>query len=374
MYRAYKYRLYPTPEQEELIQKTFGCCRFVYNNVLAWRKDLWEKDKTKVSCFDCGNYVNQVLKNEYPWLREPDKWALNYAVRNLDSAYQNFFRSVGKGEKAGYPKFKSKYDNHKSYTTFNNGGVCITLDYDEGTIKLPKLKKVKVTLHRKAEGTIKTATISQTPSGKYYVSLICDCEDFEPFPEVDKQVGLDLGISTLVTTSDGEFIENPKTLKKYEEKLARLQRELSRKERGSHNYEKTRIKIAKVYEKISNVRKDYLHKLSRRLIEENQVIVSETLAIKEMMHDSHFAKSIGDVSWYELTTQLTYKAQWYGRKYVQLDKKFSSNSVCSECGCQLEEPIKPSEKNWVCPECKAELNRNVNSAKNILTEGMNVLS
>lgn len=373
MYRAYKYRLYPTPEQEELIQKTFGCCRFVYNNVLAWRKELWEKDKTKVSCFDCGKYVNQVLKNEYPWLREPDKWALSYAVINLDSAYKNFFRSIGKGEKAGYPKFKSKYDNHKSYTTCNNGGT-ITLDYDEGIIKLPKLKKVKVTLHRKADGLIKTATISHTPSGKYYVSLICECEDFAPLPEIDKQVGLDLGISTLVTTSDGEFIANPKTLKKYEDKLARLQRELARKERGSHNYEKTRIKIAKVYEKISNIRKDYLHKLSRRLIEENQVIVSETLAIKEMMHDSHFAKSIGDASLYELTTLLTYKAQWYGRKYVQLDKKFSSNSVCSECGCQLEEPIKPSDKNWVCPECKAELNRNVNSARNILTEGLNVLS
>lgn len=376
MYKAYKYRIYPDAVQEELIQKTFGCCRFVYNAVLDWRKKLWETEQKKVSVFDCGNYVNQVLKNEYPWLREPDKWALSNTVRNLDSAFQNFFRSIKKGEKAGYPKFKSRYDNHKSYTTniSGTGAKNIEVNFETNMIKLPKLKWIPATLHRRFDGIIKNATLSQVPSGKYFVSFIVEVPDPEPLPETDKKVGIDLGITNLVTTSDGVTFENPKTLAKYQRRLAILQQKLARQQQGSNNYEKTRKQIAKVHEKISNVRRDNLHKISHQLVQENQVIVSETLAIQQMMKDNPIARQIGDASLYELTTQLTYKAQWNGRQYIKLDKSFASNQICSECGCKLEESIKPSDKLWVCPECGAEIERNVNSAKNILAEGLSSLS
>lgn len=376
MYKAFKYRIYPDAVQEELIQKTFGCCRFVYNTVLAWRKDLYETKEETVSCFDSIKYVNNVLKNEYPWLREPDKWALSNAVRNLDRAYQNFFRSIKKGEKAGYPKFKSRYDNHKSYTTNVSGAGAKNIDvnFDTNMVKLPKLSWVQASLHRRFDGVIKNATVSQTPSGKYFVSIIVEVPDPAPLPETDKSIGLDLGIKNLITTSDGDIFENPKTLAKYEEKLARLQRQLSRQQRGSNNYEKTRVKIAKTHEKISNIRRDNLHKISRKLVNENQLIVSETLAIQEMMHDNPVAKSICDASWYELTNQIGYKSGWAGRKYIKLDKKFASNRICSACGCMLEESIEPNKKVWVCPECGAEIDRNLNAAKNILAEGLSSLS
>ena len=229
----------------------------------------------------------------------------------MDSAYQKFFK-----KHAGYPKFKSKHDNHKSYTTnFTNGNIAV---YFKGKkIKLPKLKEIRARLHRKFDGQIKSATLSQVPSGKYYVSILVEIEHIE-LPYTNQNTGIDLGIKDLCITSDGKKYENPKVIRKYEKKLAKLQRQLAHKEKRSRNYYKTKKKITLCHEKITNVRKDYLHKISHEIISGNQVIVSENLQIKNMIKNHHLAKSISDVSWYELTRQLGYKAKWNGRKYVKI--------------------------------------------------------
>ena len=216
MLKAYKYRIYPNNEQKVQIEKTFGCCRFVYNQTLAYRKERYEKEKKSVSKTDCNNYCNRELKKEYEWLKEVDKFALTNAIYNMDSSYQKFFR-----EHAGYPKFKSKHDNHKSYTTnFTNGNI--TVDFDGNKVKLPKLKGVKVKLHRKFSGQIKSATISQVPSGKYYVSVLVETEHVE-LPHTTQNTGIDLGIKDLCITSGGKKYENPKIIRKNEKKLEKLQ-------------------------------------------------------------------------------------------------------------------------------------------------------
>ena len=215
MLKAYKYRIYPNKAQEGILAKTFGCCRFVYNQTLAYRKEKYEKDKVSMSRIDCNNYCNRKLKAKYEWLREVDKFALTNAIYNMDSAYRKFFK-----EHAGYPKFKNKHDSRKSYTTnYTNGNI--SMDFDAGKIKLPKLKQVRVKPHRRFTGQIKSATVSQVPSGKYYVSVLVETEH-EPLPETEKEIGLDLGIKDICITSDGRKYENPKTLSKIERKLVKL--------------------------------------------------------------------------------------------------------------------------------------------------------
>ena len=363
MFKAYKFRIYPNMEQKVQIAKTFGCCRFVYNQTLAYRKETYEKEKKSVSKTDCNNYCNRELKKEYAWLNDVDKFSLTNAIYNMDAAYQKFFK-----EHAGYPKFKSKHDNHKSYTTnFTNGNIAV--DFETGTIKLPKLRTVKAKLHRQFEGEIKSATISQEPSGKYYVSVLVETEH-TAMPKEDGQVGLDLGIKNLCITSDGRKYDNPKILEKQERKLKKLQRKLAHKEKRSKNYYKTRKQIALCHEKIRNTRKDYLHKISHEIISENQVIVTENLQIKNMVKNHHLAKSISDVSWYELTRQLEYKAKWNKRKYVKIDRFYASSQLCSACGYQNAGTKDLSVRRWICPKCGAEHDRDINAAKNILAEGL----
>lgn len=367
MLKAYKYRLYPSKEQEVLIQKTFGCCRFVYNQTLAYRKEMYETKKETVSRIDCNNWKNKILKNNYEWLKEVDKFALDNAVINMDSAYQKFFK-----EHSGYPKFKSKHRSKNSYKT-NLTHKNIEISFKENKIKLPKLKWVKTKVHREFVGKIRSATISQVPSGKYYVSILVETEHI-PMASTSVMIGIDLGIKDLLITSDGEKFDNLKLTKKYEKKLAKEQRRLSHKVKGGKNYQKQRIKLARIYEKIHNTRLDNLHKISHQLISENQVIVSEDLAVFNMLKNHNLAKSIQDCGWYELTRQLAYKADWNNRQYIKIGRYVPSSQTCNVCGYVNKNTKDLSVREWICPECRTKHDRDINAATNILNEGLKMLA
>ena len=365
MLKGYKYRIYPNKEQKILIQKTFGCVRFVYNNVLSYKIDKYKNENMSLSKIDCNNYCNRVLKNEYNWLKEVDKFSLNNSIINMDNAYKKFFT-----EHSGFPKFKSKKDNHKSYKTnftINN----IEVDFINDKIKIPKLKWVKSKVHRKFTGKIKSATISQNPSGKYFISILVDTENIQ-MSKNNNKVGIDLGLKEFAITSDGELISNPKYLRKSEKRLIKLQKDLSRKQKGSKNRNKCRLKVAKLHEKIGNQRKDFLHKLSTRLVNDNQVIVLEDLKVKNMIKNKYLSKSISDVSWSEFVRQLEYKSEWYGRTVIKIDTWYPSSQICSNCG-HKDGKKELSIREWICPICGTHHDRDINASINILNEGLKIL-
>lgn len=367
MLKAYKYRIYPNKPQEEQIHKTFGCCRFVYNQTLAYKKEKYEQDKQSMNKISCNNYCNQVLKKEYEWLREVDKFALTNSIYNMDSAYQKFFK-----EHAGYPKFKSKKNPKRSYTTnFSNGNIEV--DLENNKIKLPKLKWIKAKIHREFQGQIKSATVSQVPSGKYFVSVLVETKH-TPMESTGCIVGIDLGIKDLLITSDGKKYDNIRTTKKHEKKLAKEQRKLSHKAKGSSNWNKQRIKVARIHEKICNTRKDYLHKISHELVDENQVIVSEDLAVKNMVQNHNLAKAISDCGWYELTRQLGYKSDWNNRQYIKIGRFTKSSQPCNVCGYVNTDTKDLSVREWTCPVCGTKHDRDINAAINILNEGLRLLN
>lgn len=360
--RGYKYRIYPNAVQREQIERTLGCCRFVYNRFLAERSDAWKLRKESLNYVATARMLTALKCDpDHVWLAGADSMALQESLRNLDRAFQNFFQKRGR-----YPRFKSKHNHHQSYRTRNQSN---NIRIEGGRIVLPKLGAVKAKIPRLPSGRILNATVSKTPTGKCFVSL-CVEEELVPKPNAGGVIGIDVGLSEFYTDSNGNIVSNPKTLRKYERKLRREQRRLSRKQKGSANCVKQRIRVASVHGRIYNSRMDFLHKESLKLVSENQVIAIEALNVKGMVRNHRLAKSISDASWSRFFTLLEYKAFERGSEIRRVDTFYPSSQTCSCCGFKNPLVKDLRVRKWECPECHTLHSRDHNAAINILSKAL----
>jgi putative transposase len=372
MIKTYKYRLYPNREQKEQIQQNFNTCRFVWNWALGERKYFYSTSRTLISKYGHSLDITQKswtpsrfdqmkmltqLKKEKGWLKTPFADTLNYVLEDLDLAYKSFFKN-----KKGFPKFKSKRNPSQSFR-FRRFNV----DFKKRLIQIPKIGWVKVKFHRNFKGNIKIGTVSVNNTEKFFVNIVVDDEYSVPEKvKFDKEnaIGIDLGLENFIITSQGEKIENPRWFRNQLKKLRREQRKLSRKIRGSNNYIKQKRRISLIHERIKNIRHNFQHEISRRLIDENQVICIERLSVQNMQKNKYLALSISDVSWYSFIVKLKYKAEWYGKTILEVPKNFPSSKLCSSCGYKKEE-MNLSIRKWRCPKCGIIHDRDINAAINI---------
>ncbi len=361
--RAYQYRIYPTDEQKKTLARTFGCVRFVYNWALRLRTDAYYERQERLYYSDTSARLTALKgQPEYSWLNEVAAVPLQQSLRHLDKAFKNFFEG-----RADYPKFHSRHGEQSATyvgTAFKWDGTTLTLARMDTALNIvwsrPLPKGCKPT----------TVTITKDPANRYFLSILVE-EDIKHLPRVKKQVGLDLGLKSMVITSDGEHVGNPRYGRSDEKKLAKAARRLSKKKKGSKNRAKARLKVAKAHAKIADRRRDYQQKLSTRIIRENQTICIESLQVKNMLKNHSLASSISDVGWSEFTRQLEYKAEWYGRTLIKIDKWYPSSKRCHCCGHVLDS-LSLDERFWMCPECKAFHDRDINAAKSVLAAGLAV--
>lgn len=361
--RAYRFRCYPTPEQEVILARTFGCARFAYNYMLRLRTDAWFKEQKRIDYHATSAALTALKKQpEFVWLNEVSSVPVQQALRHLQTAFANFF-----AKRARYPSFKRK-DGPQSaeYTTS-------AFKWDGKALKLAKMGtpldiRFSRTIPRAAKVT--TVTVSKDAAGRYFVSMLCD-DTVSAKPDADGKVGIDLGLTHFAILSTGEKIAAPNTFRKHEAKLAKLQQRLAKKQKGSARRAKAKRKVARLHAKVADARRDFLHKLSTRLINENQVIAIESLAVSNMQKNRCLAKSISDASWSEFVRQLEYKAQWYGRTLIGIDRWYPSSKRCSDCGHTVSK-LPLSVREWVCPECGTIHDRDINAARNVLAAGLAV--
>lgn len=362
MLKAFKYRIYPNAEQEVIFAKHFGSCRFLYNWGLARKIELYQKESKRISCFDLIKEITQLKKQEeYKWLVEVNSQSLQQSLRHLDNAFTRFFR-----EKKSFPKFHKK-TGKQSFAVPQS----VKIDFENNQIQIPKCKQINAKLHRKFEGNVKTCVISKNPSGKYFISVLV--ENNEKLPQKaeiksETAVGIDLGIKDFATLSNGEVIANPRHLKSKEIQLAKHQKRLARKKKGSKRRELQKKRVAKIYEKISNERRDFLHKTSKKIVQEFDTVIIEDLNVKGMVKNHNLAKAISDCSWGTFTNMLEYKCDWYGKNLVKIGRFQPSSKLCS-CGV-INKDLKLSDREWTCKVCNATHDRDLLASRNIKNLGL----